>query len=228
MRRQVLLLAAAFPWPLLAQGARDSVITLTANRSTRIAPDRASLYLIVEGTAETSADAIARVRTKVKAITDALNGFGSRVKLDAAVSYGVGPTTNPAGYPGLASPATSTSRSVFRVQVDRLDQLAAVMSAALAAGAASTSSLTFDSSVADSVRRVRIGEAIGAARLDAEAVAQSLGGRLGALMSVNTANSAPYQGPSFFNFDARVSQQQAPVPDIPITANVTVQFRLVR
>ena len=223
-----LFLAAALPWPLLAQTPRDSVVTVSALRTVRIAPDRASLYFIVEGTAETSTDATARVDSKLKAVTDALKGFGARVRLDPPISYGVGPSPNPSGYPGAASPPTSLARSVLHLQLDRLDQLAAVMAAAIGAGAATTSSLTFESSVADSVRRARIGEAIAAARLDAEAIAASVGARLGSLVSISTSGGPfSFQGPQNLNFDGRFGQP-AQVPDIQINTNVTVQFRLVK
>lgn len=226
--KRLFLLAVALPWPLLAQQPRDSMVTVSASRTTRIAPDRASMYLIVEGTAETAPDAIARVQAKLKTVTDALKGFGSQVKLDAPISYGVGPTPNQTGYPVPASPPTNLARFVVRVQLDRVDQLASVVAAAIGAGAGTSSSLMFESSVADSVRRSRITDAIAAARLDAEAVAASLGGRLGSLVSVTSTGGAfPFQGPSNLIFDNRFSQPTQ-VPDVQINTNVTVQFRLVR
>ena len=228
MRRIVLALATLCPLPLLAQTPRDSVISVSAFRTTRVTPDRAALYLIVEGTAETAADAIARVDVKLKAVTDALKSFGARVRLDPPVSYGVGPTPSPNGYPSPSTPPTSLARSVMRAQLDRLDQLAPVVAAAIAAGAATISTLSFESSVADSVRRARINEAIGVARLDAEAIATSLGGRLGSLVSVSTTgNPFGFQSSSTLAFDARFVQQ-AQTPDIQVTTSVTVQFRIVR
>src|SRR4029077_2781528 len=139
--RRFLLLLALLPVSLLAQTPRDSIVSVTASRTTRIAPDRASFYLIVEGTAETPADAITRVDTKVKAVTDALKSFGSRIKLDPPIAYGVGPPPALNGYPGVAAPATNLARSVIRVQIEHPEQTAPV----IAAGAASSSSLTFES-----------------------------------------------------------------------------------
>ena len=228
MPLRLLVLAVAFPWPLLAQVSRDSVVSVSASRVTRIAPDRASLYVIVEGTAETAADAITRAEAKLKAVTDALRGFGPRVKLDSPISYGVGPTPNLTGYPGAVSSPTNLARFVVRVQVDRLDQLASIVAGAIGAGAATTSSLMFESSVADSVRRSRISEAIATARLDAEAAAASLGVRLGGLVSVTTTGGPfAFQGSSSLNFDGRFTQPMQ-VPDVQITTSVTVQFRLLR
>jgi len=226
--RRFLVLFALLPVSLLAQTPRDSIVSVSASRTTRIPPDRASFYLIVEGTAETPADAITRVDTKVKAVTDALKSFGSRIKLDPPIAYGVGPTPALNGYPGVAAPATNLARSVIRVQIEHPEQTAAVIAAAIAAGAASSSSLTFESTAADSVRRARIAEALSVARSDAEAIATSLGARLGALVSVTTTGGPfGFQASSTLNFDNRFGQQ-AQTPDIVVTTNVTVQYRLVR
>jgi len=205
---------------------RDSVIMVSSTQMTRVAPDRASFYLIVEGTAETTADALARVEAKLKAVTDALKTFGPRVSLYPPFDYGVGPS--PAnGYSPPPSIATNVARSILKVQLNRPEQLAHVIAAALSAGASSSSSLTFESSAADSIRRARIGEALNSARLDAEAVASSLGARLGALVSLNV--SAPYAYPSTspLDFNNRYGQYSQP-PEVVVSASVSVQYRIVR
>ena len=123
--------------------------------------------------------------------------------------------------------ATNLARSIVRVQLTRPEQLAHVIAAAITAGASSSSSLTFESTVADSVRRVRVGEALNAARLDAEALASSLGAHLGALVSVNASAPLGFQPSITLNFDNRYPQQSQ-APDIVINSNVTVQYRIVR
>jgi uncharacterized protein YggE len=225
--RRFLMLCALLPLPLVAQTGRDSVISVSAVRTTKVAPDRASFYLIVEGSAETPNDAIARVDSKVQTIVAALKGFGSHVTLDPPLAYGVGANPIVNGYNGMAQPPTNLARSVIHVQMDQPGQIAKVIAAGIAAGATSSSLLTFESSVADSVRRARIGDALGSARQDAEAIAASLGAHLGALVSVNTSGgNFGFQGPSMLAFDNRYGQQ-APPPEITISTNVTVQYRLV-
>jgi uncharacterized protein YggE len=223
-----LLALVLLPLQLTAQTTRDSIITVSATRTSRIAPDRATFYMVVEGTAETPADAVARVETKLKVVSDALKALGSRVVLEAPVAYGVGPTPSQNGFPMPASPPTNLARSVLRVQLNRPDQIANVVAAAIGAGAASSSTLTFEASSSDSVRRARFSEALGVARLDAEAIASSLGARLGSLVSVTTSGqNFGFQQPSTLNFDNRFGVQ-APAPDITITTTVSVQYRLVR
>jgi uncharacterized protein YggE len=225
----ILLILAILPLPVSAQTARDSIITVSATRTGRVRADRATFYLIVEGTAETPADAVARVDTKLKGVTDALRAFGPRVVVDAPMAYGVGPTPAPNGYPGVVTPPTQLARSVLRVQLSRADQVANVVAAAIAAGASNSSSLSFESSVADSVRRVRMTEAIGIARADAEAVAHSLGVELGALVSVNSGGGPiGFQPPPMLVFDNRYGSPNAAPPEITVNGTATLQFRVHR
>src|ERR1035437_5299664 len=79
------------------------------------------MYVVVEGTAETAPDAVARVETKVKAGSAALKGFGSRLEVDPPIAYAVGATPAPNGYIGAATPASNLARSVIRVQLIRPD-----------------------------------------------------------------------------------------------------------
>lgn len=223
-----LLALLVLPLQLPAQGVRDSIITVTASRTSRVAPDRASLYLIVEGTAETATDAVARVETKLKVVSEALKAFGSRAVLDPPVAYGVGPSTAQNGFPVANTPPTNLARSVIRVQLSHPAQIANVVAAAIAAGATGSSSLTFELSMVDSVRRARLGEAMNVARLDAEAIAGSLGARLGALIGVSTGGGQfGFQQPATLNFDNRFGQQ-APPPEVTVATTVTVQYRLIR
>lgn len=226
--RSTVLLLVLLPVVAQAQTFRDSVITANASRTSRIVADRATLYLVVEGSAETAPDAVTRVETKLRAVTDALKGLGSRVEADRPIGYTVGPAVQQGGFPQVQTPPTNVARSLIRVQLSRADQVSHVVAAALAAGAASTSSLTFESSVADSVRRVRIAETLAAAREDAEAMARALGGRLGALVDVSTASNPQFQQPMFLNFDNRFGSQQASTPDVAVTTSVTVRYRLLR
>jgi uncharacterized protein YggE len=224
--RSFLVVLAVAPIGLGAQTVRDSVITVTASRVSRVAPDRASLYVIVEGTAETAPDAVTRVETKLKTVNDAIRGFGNRVQADRPVQYSVGPTPAPNGYPGQAAPPSNLARAVIRLQVARPDQLGEVIAGLLNAGAANTSTLTFESSAIDSVRRARINDALGVAHNDAEAIATSLGGHVGPLVDVSTSAQPSFQPPQTLVFDNRFGGQTT-APEITVTTSVTARYRLV-
>jgi len=221
---------ALLPLSLGAQTVRDSVITVSATRSTRVFPDRASFYVSVEGTAETATDALVRAETKFKGVTDAIKALGPRAEMERPVAYSVGPTQPPNGYPTVPMPGTNTARMVARVQVTRPEQLANVVSALLGGGASATAMLVFETTVADSIRRARMADALSVARKDAEAIAQSLGGTLGALVDVSSSSpgaNSVFPAAAVFNFDTRF-QQSVPSPEVPITATVTLRYRLVR
>lgn len=227
--RAPLLVAFLIPVVLPAQAVRDSTISVTATRATRIAPDRATMYIVVEASAETPGDAVARVETKLKVVTDAVKALNPRPDLDRPMIISTGPTPPPNVYPSPSGPPSNLSRAVIRVQMSRIDQIAQVGAAALTAGAAGVSAITFESSVADSVRRARMAEALGVAKADATALATALEGRLGGLVDVSSTspNINFPGGPTQLNFDGRFYQPPQ-VPEMNIMATVTVRYRLLR
>lgn len=231
MRRILLLLLLAvtlIPAELSAQMMRDSVISVSAMRTTRLAPDRVSFYLIVEGTAETAADAVTRAESKLKAVTDAVRSLPQRPLFDAPVAYGVTPSPMQQNFQGMTAPSTHLARTLVRVQLTRPEALASVVAAALAAGAAGSTGVSFESSAADSVRRARVAEVINVARQDAEVAAAALGARLGALVSVSVSGGpVGYSSSSIVNFDNRFTPQ-AQAPEITVHTSVSAQYRLVR
>ena len=220
---------ALMPAAAKAQAIRDSTITVSATRNSRIPPDRASMYVLVEGSAETPTDAVARVETKLKAVTEAIKGHGSRAEQDRAIMYSVGPAGQPNVYPPPGGPPSNVSRAVLRVHMQRADQVAHVAAAALAAGASGISAVTFEATTADSVRRSRMTEVLAIARSDAQALATALDGKLGAIVDVssNTGNIG-FAGPAMLNFDSRFMQQTTQVPEVAVNTSVTVRYRLVR
>ena len=221
----LLLFAGDLPAQITA--SRDSVISIATSRTSRVVPDRASMYVVVEGTAETAVDAVARVETKYAKVIEALKGFGPRVEMDKPMAYTVGPVVNQNGYPGAATPASNLARSVIRVQITRPEQTAQVIAAVLTAGASSTSSIAFESTMADSIRRARFADALAGARADAEAIATALGGKLGALVDVITGGNNGFQQNISLNFDNRFGSQ-SPAPEVAVVVTVTARYRLIR
>jgi len=226
MFRRIVALAV-LPVALTAQAARDSIITVSASRMSRIAASSASFYVTVEGSAETALDAVARVEAKVGAVTDAIRAFGARAAAGPAISYSVGPPAQPGGYPPAPSPHSHLARTLIKVHAAGTDAVARIIASAIAAGATGTSTLSFEAESVDSVRRALTLAAIAAARRDAEAIAASLGGRLGAFVDASSSSPSVYPQASVLAFDTRYSQQP-PAPEVTVATNVTVRFRLVR
>ena len=218
-----------------AQGARmdtsdgEPRIVVTVTKSARIIPDRATLYFLVEGTGETPGDAAQRASQKLESVTGALGQGGSSAETISVLPYGVMPAPNLRGYPGATTEASYVARFAVRAQLTRLDQITPLAATAITAGAGSSAAPAFESSGADSARRVRFTEALAAAKQDAEALASALGGRLGALIEVSTTGMpGPGTLPPYISFMNRF-EMGGPTqsPDVQISATVTARYRFI-
>jgi hypothetical protein len=109
---------ALFPAEAFAQMIRDSTVPGSANKVTRIAPDRASMYALVQGSAET---AVTRGEMKLKAVMEARKALGRRAAVDRPVTYSVGSANQPNVYPQRHGQLPSVSRRVMRAYVSRVD-----------------------------------------------------------------------------------------------------------
>ncbi|MBA3657442.1 MAG: SIMPL domain-containing protein [Gemmatimonadaceae bacterium] len=157
----------------------------------RVAPDRATVHLIVSTKASAAADAATSNARAIQAVRDTLRrlGFDSAV---TTASYNVGPDYESIVNRDDPRPRGYAARTVVRVRVVKLDQVGRIIDAALAKGATGVETVQFESSVADDARRTALAEASIAARRDAEALATALGGSIGSLISASTAgNSDP-------------------------------------
>jgi uncharacterized protein len=235
MRHTVLVSLLLVPTIASAQGARvedDGIprVSATATRMARLAPDRVTVYAVVEGAAESAPEAAQRAERKLQAVTEAVKQLGARVEVVGTVPYGVMPAPNYGGFPGQTASNPFVARYVMRVQPARVDQLMNVSSALMAAGVSVVTPPSFESASADSARRAKFSEALSQARADAEALAAGLGMRLGALIEV-IGNQGPQQSfnQSFIAF-GRGYDMGGPgqPPEVTVTASVTVRYRLQR
>lgn len=225
--RAIAFVAFLIPFGLSAQIQRDSVIAVNMTRTVKLAPDHASWFVTIEGTAETSAAAQALAESKATAVTRALRALGPTVELGSPVAFSVGPTPGMRGYPGSPSQPTTTARTAMRVRVTRMADLARALAAASEAGAAGASGVTFESSVADSARRAEVAKALAMLRQEAEIIASALDGRIGGLVDVSTTSSDRVFGqPTMLPMEGM--NQPTLVPEVSVSVTVTARFRLVR
>ena len=154
----------------------------------RVAPDRASVMLVIESRAQGANAAAAANARVVQAVRDTLALTG----LDSAVTtagYHVGVHYEPVD---RAEPrrAGYVARTVLRVRPPRIDQVGRVIDVGLARGATGVEGVWFESSRVEEARREAMTDAAAAARRDAESLARALGGSLGPLISISTVGSA--------------------------------------
>jgi uncharacterized protein YggE len=150
----------------------------------QVAPDRATITFVVETkgpAAATVAAQNARIQERVLDTLRALGYTGARV---STRNYHVGPnyeTTQrelrQVGY---------VARNAMTVRITQLADIGPLIDAALARGATQVGGVAFESSRADSARRAALAVAAEKARADAEALAQAMGGSLGALLDATT------------------------------------------
>jgi uncharacterized protein len=235
MRNDLVAVLMMVPAIASSQNARlenadaEPRIVSTATRTSRVAPDRVTLYLMVEGSGESPAEASQRASQKLDAVTGAVQKFASGRDGMSTVPYGVSPAQNIPGYPGSSSQTSFLARYVVRIQPSRVDQTTALAAAAIAAGASASSPPLFEASGADSVRRVRYAEALAQARRDAEAIAAALGGHLGAVIEVSSTGGFNPQGSANYVSFMNRYEFAGPVqpPEVMVTATVTVRYRYV-
>jgi uncharacterized protein len=199
-----LALASAFIVAVRSAGAQERVVAVSdpepnietvGTGERRIAPDRASVHLLVESKAPEAAAAAAANARVVQALRDTLRRFG----LDSAVttaSYSVGPNYEPPRPIDREGPRQVgyAARTLLRVQLARIELVGRAIDAGLAGGATGVQGVSFEASTAAAARREALALAAAAARQDAEVLARALGGTLGPLLGSSTSSSG---------FDAR-------------------------
>ena len=191
-----LLLSAAVacsPLSLAAQAATPSSegipeIETVGSGERRVAPDRATVTLIVETRAPSAAVAASNNARAVAAVRDTLRTLGLESATSMA-SYNVGPNYDAPGPDRRPERLGYVARSVVRVRLTQIDQVGRVIDAGLARGSTGVEGVLFEASTAEEARRAAMADAARAAQRDADALARSLGGTVGALLGVSTTGS---------------------------------------
>lgn len=198
MRRFMVFSMIVGAAPLAAQqpaqpspGWRDPADLVTsATGEARVTPDRAQIFIGVQTRAATAAQAGADNASKTRAVIAAIRGRNIPAEQIGTSEYNLYPEYDHRE-PAREGPQTPrvvgyVANNTVRVEVRRLDQVGAVIDAALAAGANMVNTIQFFASNVDAARRAALTEAVTRARGDAEALAKAAGGSLGGLLELNT------------------------------------------
>ena len=202
-------------------------ISTSANGEARVQPDRATIFFAVETRASTAARAGADNAQRQRAVLDTLRKSGLAEGQLSTTGYSVTPEMRHDGKE--ARVIGYVARNMVQAEVRRIDQVGALIDAALGAGANVVSSLRFYSSRGDEARRVALADAVAKARADADAIARAAGGSLGELVEVSTSGPVrPFYGEEVA---ARASMADATTPIEPgeqtITVFVSARWRFV-
>lgn len=237
MRRLVLfsLLAAATP-VAAQQGSSSSAsqgpdIVTSATGEARVTPDRAHVLIGVQTRGATAAQAGADNATKTRAVIAAIKARGIPAAQIGTSEYTLYPEYDhrepPREGPQTPRVIGYVANNTVRVELRQLDQVGAVIDAALAAGANMVNTIQFFASNADVARRAALAEAVTRARADADALAQAAGGSLGALLELNTQSPPvrPVYAERLMRMDAGVGAAQTPIEPGQQTLTVWVGGR---
>jgi uncharacterized protein YggE len=225
----VILLASLLPAGCASAqsgAARDLVPTIVASGEGHrdVAPDKATIVLGVETRARTPAAAGAANADRMTAIRAALIRAGVAERDIATARYSLYLQTGrtPADTQYVAS-------NMVTVETRQLDQVGRLIDVGLGAGANNIGSLQYDLADRSGPGSEALGDAVTAARRQAEVMATAAGGRLGDLVELTTQQGEirPFYG----DVAMRMSASAAPTPVSPgsvtVSASVTGRWRFI-
>jgi uncharacterized protein YggE len=200
MQRSLMAIALA-AFPLTAQQPRGngpvpmhpvSQISTSATGEARYVPDRATISMGVQTRAVTAAKASAENAVKQRAVIDAIRAQGVAPEQISTVNYALNAEQEFNPQAGDKAPRVIgyVATNTVRVEVRKVEQVGALIDAAIAKGANDVSSLDFHSSKPDSLRRVALADAYRQAFADATVLAKAAGGELGELIELSTSGSS--------------------------------------
>lgn len=179
-----------------------------------VIPDRGMIYFAVETRSATAAGAGAENARIQSAVIAALRGKGILAEHITTAGYSVGP--NERYDNGQRKVIGYIARNTVVVDVQRIDQVGALIDAALNAGANSVGGLRYYSTKFEAIRRSALESAVARAKGDAEVMARAAGGSLGTPIEIS-ANDAGIPRP-MFDANVRLSAMVASgAPETPVT-----------
>ncbi len=155
-------------------------ITVSAQGSTRVTPDRATVQIGVQTRGSTAAAASAENARVAQRVIAAIKALGIGAEQISTVNYSVNPD-----YRQIENRRPEvigyTVHNTVVVDVRQIEQVGRVIDASLGAGANMINSLDFYASNTEEARRTALAAAMAKARAEAEVIARAAGGTLGGL-----------------------------------------------
>lgn len=209
--------------PASRPGPRADIVA-SAQGETKVTPDRATIDIGVQTRATTATAASAENARKQRAVIDAVRALGVGDAQISTANYDVSPEQV---YEANKAPRVTgyTVSNSVRVDVHKIDQVGAIIDAALAKGANNINSLNFYSSNESDARRTALAAAIASARGDAQAMAQAAGGTLGDLIEASSSPAYTPQPPVPLRAMAMAKAESTPISPGEQTLTVTVTTR---
>lgn len=206
-------------------------IQVSGNGEAHAAPDYATLSLAIETHAKSAADAAANNAALAQKITQALTlKLGGQGKISTG-GYSLNPEYNNPQANGRPRVEGYQAQNSITVETAKLDLIGPLIDAAIAAGANRVDSLDFTLRNDSGPRNEAIADAAKDARTQAEALATSLGVKLGPIISATTESEArPIPVMPMARFSAMANVNAAPTPvnpgEITVPATVSLTYAI--
>ena len=198
-------------------------ISVSAQGSTRVTPDRATIQIGVQTRGSTAAAASAENARVAQRVIAAIRAVGIGSEQISTVNYSVNPEYR---HIENRSPEVTgyTVHNTVVVDVRQIEQVGRVIDASLGAGANMINSLDFYASNTEEARRAALAAAVAKARLDAEVIARAAGGTLGSLAEANVgAYMIPMRRENIAMMRGDVAMAAPPTPVEPGSELLSVQ-----
>jgi uncharacterized protein YggE len=207
-----------------------SQISTSANGEARYVPDRATISMGVQTRALTAAKASADNAVKQKAVIEAIRAQGIAPEQISTENYMLNAEQVYNPQAGDKAPRITgyVATNTVRVEVKKIDQVGALIDAAIAKGANEVNSLDFHSSAPDSLRRVALADAYQQAVADARVLAKAAGGELGELIELTTAPQGGERPPQpMYRLAAQAVSTPISVGEATMSVGVMARWRFV-
>jgi uncharacterized protein YggE len=202
-------------------------IVVTGEGEVRVTPDRAVVSVGVQTRAATAAAAGSDNASRQRAIIDAIKAVGVTPDLISTTNYSVHPEMQYDQQGRVSRVVAYVVSNTVRVEVRRIDLVAAVIDAGLSKGANQINGVEFSVSNAEEARRTALAQAVGKARADAEAMARAAGGRLGDLIELSSAAQTNYPRPMYDMARMQTSAVAPPTPIEPGQATISASVSAI-
>lgn len=170
-----------------------SQVTATGVGEATVVPDRGVIYFSVETRSANAASAgVENARTQT-AVIAAIRSLGVLAEQITTSGYSVSPNEKYENN-GQRKILGYIARNSVVVDVRKLEQVGALIDAALGAGANTVGGLRYYSTKFESIRRSALENAVARAKADAEVMARAAGGSLGAPIEISV-NDAGFPRP---------------------------------
>lgn len=218
----VSLVALLTQAPSPSPRAAAEILTTGSGEAT-LSPQRAVLRIGMTSRAGKAADASSRNARILQSVLDTLARAGFPRDSLKTVAFEVGPEID---YEHESKVTGYQATAVIRLIVRDLTGIGQIIDASLGAGATDLTDITFESDSVEIGRHRALGEGLGKARSDAEALAKAGGGSLGRLLEVSTPNGFGFgSGPRFAALSVTARQATTVIMPRDVVVQVSVQAR---